>query len=100
MQSDPALDAPAPGARVAFARGTDAAAWYTQFAGTTPAVGPGWHAISGGSGLTSGVSAATAQDGVTYVFVQGLTNTVNLPFYACGTWPDIHGWLSWARACR
>jgi hypothetical protein len=80
---------PAPGAGVAFARGTDNAAWYNEFAGSATGVTPGWHTLGGR--LTSGVGAGSAPGGMTWAVALGTDNHV---WQASGMWPM----LRWSRA--
>jgi hypothetical protein len=79
---------PASGVGVAFVRGADNAAWYTEFAGATPGVTPGWHNLGGA--LTSGVGAGSAAGGMTWAVVLGTDNHV---WQCAGTWPA----LRWSR---
>jgi hypothetical protein len=81
---------PAPGAAVAVVRGTDNAAWYLEFAGTTPGVGPGWHSLGGV--LTSGVNASAAPGGMTWVVTLGTDSHI---WQASGTWPALHWSKAW-----
>jgi hypothetical protein len=80
---------PAPGVGVVFVRGTDNAAWYYEFAGTTAGVTPGWHSLGGK--LTSGVGAGAGPDGSTAVVMLGLDNQV---YGRIGTWPALGNWAT------
>jgi hypothetical protein len=76
---------------VAFARGTDNAAWYKEFFGQTAGVTVGWHSLHGK--LTSGVTALTqreaSQFAPTSVFALGLDNRA---WMDSSTWPALTGW--------
>ena len=76
---------------VAFARGTDNAAWHKEFFGHTAGVTAGWHSLGGK--LTSGVTALTQQEalqfGPTSVFALGRDNRA---WMDSGTWPALTGW--------
>lgn len=83
---------PAPGVGIVFARGSDNAAWYNQFAGTTAGVTPGWHSLGGR--LTSGVGAwgGTVNPDVpreTIVVVMGTDNRI---WQRSGSWPALASW--------
>lgn len=88
---DPGVASPSASAVVAFARGTDNAAWYKEFFGHTGGVTAGWHSLHGK--LTSGVSALTqhegSQFGATSVFALGSDNRA---WMDTGTWPALTGW--------
>src|SRR5262249_60951513 len=83
---------PVRGVGIVFARGTDNAAWYNQFAGTTTGVTPGWHSLGGR--LTSGVGAGGSIGGTA-----GTPPTDNISVVAMGTdnrimtrrgiWPNL-----------
>jgi hypothetical protein len=80
---------PAAGVGVAFVRGSDGAAWFNEFAGTTAGVTAGWHTLHGR--LTSGVGAAgaSALNGMTWAVVLGGDGHI---WQASGVWPAVHGW--------
>ena len=83
----PSAATPAAGVGVAFARGTNNAAYYNEFAGTTPGVSPGWHTLGGK--ITSGVGAASAPDGTTWALALSLTSRI---WQRTGVWPTLSGW--------
>lgn len=90
--ANPGIATPAERVVVAFAPGTDNAAWYNQFYGNfTGGVTPGWHSLGGR--LTSGVTAIPAMvdqpQGPVYLFGLG---TDNQAWMRTGTWPNLHGW--------
>jgi len=80
---------PTPGVAVAFARGTDNAAWYDEFAGSTTGVSAGWHSLGGR--LTAGVGAGSAPGGMTWAVTLGTDNHI---WQASGMWPA----LRWSKA--
>jgi len=84
---DPGVASPRAGVAVAFARGTNNAVWYAEFAGTTSGVSRGWHSLGGA--VTSGAGATSALGGSTWVAVLGSDNNV---WTASGVWPAVHGW--------
>jgi hypothetical protein len=84
---DVGVASPAPGVGVVFVRGTDGAAWYNEFAGTTAGVTPGWHSLGGQ--LTSGVGAGSAPGGSTAVLVLGPNGRIYL---RTETWPALGTW--------
>ncbi len=84
---DPGVASPRAGVAVAFARGTNNAVWYAEFAGTTSGVSRGWHSLGGA--VTSGAGATSVLGGSTWVAVLGSDNNV---WTASGVWPAVHGW--------
>jgi hypothetical protein len=89
--ANPGIATPADGIVVAFARGTDNAAWYNEFVGQTTDVRPGWHLLGGK--LTSGMTAIPTMvdrpQGPVCLFALG---TDNQAWMRTGTWPNLHGW--------
>ena len=83
----PGAATPAAGVGVAFARGTNNAAYYNEFAGTTPGVSSGWHTLGGK--ITSGLGAASAPDGTTWALALGSDNRI---WQRTGVWPALKGW--------
>jgi hypothetical protein len=92
VSGDLGAASPAPGVGIVFARGSDNAAWYSQFAGTTAGVIPGWHSLGGR--LTSGVGAwggSVIPDvpRETIVAVMGADNRI---WQRSGSWPALAPW--------
>jgi hypothetical protein len=78
---------PAPGVGVVFVRGPGNAAFFKQFAGTTPGVTAGWHSLGGS--LTSGVGAGTEPRSKTGVAVLGPDGHI---YERAGIWPRLASW--------
>jgi len=97
VSGDLGAASPVRGVGIVFARATDNAAWYNQFAGTAAGVTPGWHSLGGK--LTSGVGAAGSIGGTA-----GTPPTDNISVVAMGTdnrimtrggiWPNLRPWAS------
>lgn len=95
VKGDLGAASPVRGVGIVFARGTDNAAWYNQFAGKTAGITPGWHSLGGR--LTSGVGAAGSIGGIA-----GSPPTDNISVVAMGTdnrimtrggiWPKLRPW--------
>jgi hypothetical protein len=87
----PGLATPAGGAVVAFARGTDNAAWYKEFFGRTAGVTAGWHPLGGTltSGLTALPNQVESPAAATSVFALGADSRAWLD---TGRWPALSGW--------
>jgi hypothetical protein len=79
---------PAPGVGVVFVRGPGNAAFFKEFAGTTPGVTPGWHSLGGS--LTSGVGAGATSHGATYALVLGPDGGI---YGRGGIWPHLNNWV-------
>ncbi len=97
VSGDLGAASPVQGVGIVFARGSDNAAWYNQFAGTTAGITLGWHSLGGR--LTSGVGAAGSIGGIAgspptddiSVVVMGADNRI----WACGgIWPKLSPWSS------
>lgn len=90
----PGIAVAAGGTIVAFARGTDSAAWYNQFAVGGRLVKSGWHSLGGH--LTAGPSAIPTGENVpppqgpAYLFVLGPGSQL---WMRTGTWPVLNGWM-------
>jgi len=89
---DVGVATPARGVGVVFVRGPGNAAFYREFAGTTPGVTAGWHSLGGS--LTSGVGAGSKSNGTTYALVLGPGNAVYFNEFAGTTAGVSHGWHS------
>jgi len=93
VSGDLGAASPVPGAGIVFARGTDNAVWYNQFAGTTAGVTPGWHSLGGrltsGVGAGGGVNAGSSAN--TIVVAMGIDNRI---IERAGLWPSLHPWSS------
>jgi hypothetical protein len=86
------LGVAAPGPKIVFARGTDNAAWYNQFAGKTAGVKPGWHRLGGR--LTSGLGAwgghhTDIYPQETLIVAMGTDNHI---WRRAGNWPKLGPW--------
>jgi hypothetical protein len=79
---------PARGVGVVFVRGPGNAAFYKEFAGTTPGVTAGWHSLGGS--LTSGVGAGSTSNGTTYALVLGPDGGI---YGRGGIWPHLNNWV-------
>lgn len=94
VSGDLGAASPAAGVGIVFARGTDNAAWYEQFAGTTTGVAPGWHSLGGR--LSSGAGGVGVQIPVseqlpneTRIVVMGAGNRI---WQRIGSWPGLGPW--------
>jgi len=94
VSGDLGAASPAAGTGIVFARGTDNAAWYNQFAGTTTGVTPGWHSLGGR--LSSGVGGVGVQIPVgqqlpseTRIVAMGTDNRI---WQRVGSWPRLSPW--------
>jgi hypothetical protein len=84
---DVGVATPARGVGVVFVRGPAGAAFFKEFAGTTPGVTAGWHSLGGQ--LTSGVGAGSVPGGPTYALVLGPGNSI---YGRGGIWPRLSTW--------
>ena len=92
VSGDLGAASPAQGIGLVFARGTDNAAWYNQFAGTTTGVTPGWHSLGGR--LTSGVGGfggniSEEKPNEIIIDVMGADNGI---WQRAGSWPALGPW--------
>jgi hypothetical protein len=85
---DVGVATPARGVGVVFVRGPGNAAFYKEFAGTTPGVTAGWHSLGGS--LTSGVGAGATSHGATYALVLGPNGAIDA---RGGIWPKLGNWV-------
>jgi hypothetical protein len=85
--ADVGAASPKPGVGVVFVRGPGNAAFFKEFAGTTPGVTAGWHSLGGS--LTTGVGAGSTSNGSTYILVLGPDNSI---YGRGGVWPKLNNW--------
>jgi hypothetical protein len=85
---DVGVATPARGVGVVFVRGPGNAAFFKEFAGTTPGVTFGWHSLGGQ--LTSGVGAGSTSNRTTYALVLGPDGSI---YGRGGIWPKLNNWV-------